>query len=89
MEGRDVKREGVYKGDKISRIGDPKKKKKKKEKRRESRTRIEREESEQCFLLGKICLFRQACNKPSSYFNSWPFVFLSCFCPRAEPSLFI
>ena len=30
MGGQDVKREGVYKGDKISRKGDPKKKKKKK-----------------------------------------------------------
>ena len=31
MGGQDVKREGVYKGDKISRKGDPKKKKKRKE----------------------------------------------------------
>ena len=30
MGGQDVKREGVYKGDKISRKGDPKKKKREK-----------------------------------------------------------
>ena len=39
--GQDVKRKGVYKGEKISRKRDPKK-----EKRIESRTRTEREESE-------------------------------------------
>ena len=53
------------------------------------RIRILREEREQCFILSIIYLIKQVCNKSISYINSWPLVFLPCFCPRAEPSLFV
>ena len=85
MEGQDVKRKGVYKEEEISRKEDRSTILKK------IRVRIKtlREKHEQCFILSIICLLGQICNKPISYINLWPFVFLPYFCPRAERSLFV
>ena len=85
MGGQDVKRNGVYKGDEISRKGNGR------IILREIRVRIKtlKEEHEQCFNSSIICLLEQVCNKPISYINSWPLVFLPCFCPRTELSLFV
>ena len=85
MGGQDVKRKGVYKGEEISRKEDEN------TILRKIRVKIRtlREERELCFNLGIICLIGQVCNNPISYINSWPFVFLPCFCPWVKPSLFV
>ena len=85
MGGQDVKRNGEYKGDEISRKEDRSTILKK----IRVRIRTLREECEQCFILSIICLLGQVCNKPISYINSWPLAFLPCFCPQAKPSLFV
>ena len=65
MEGQDVRDWEVYKGGELPDEGDPEKN----SGSIETRTRTLREENEQCIILCKNCLFRQACYKPYIYTN--------------------